>query len=119
MTEQKPTSRTSDDYGREALTDHTANAIYDVLVAEVGAAESDRGAFVHHQTKHEECVEWRFCGSLGFGGKFWRNGLWYVNCYSEDRTPERDKAMGKANALLAALYEKGSLCQAHPTEGQT
>lgn len=32
--------------------------------------------------------EFRFQGTLGFGGKFWSYG-WYVNCYSEDETPAR------------------------------
>ena len=54
------------------LTPDQANAVYDVLVQECGAAGGhDRESFVSQQTT-DEIAEWRFCGKLGFGGKFWR-----------------------------------------------
>lgn len=50
------------------------------------------------------CHEYRFCGSLGFGGKFYRfSPDFYVQCYPEDVTPERQKAIDKVNHLLKAL----------------
>lgn len=58
---------------------------------------------LHH---FPDCIEFRFVGSLGFGGKVWstsRDRPAYVNCYSEDETPERLKVIEQANARLAAL----------------
>ena len=48
--------------------------------------------------------EFRFQGSLGFGGKIYFNphrGL-YVSCYREDETPERNSAIERMNAWLDA-----------------
>lgn len=87
-----------------AITAEQANAIYDVLVAEVSAPEGQRDMFVYHQTAGR-CDEYRFGGTLGFGGKFWRtNGKWYVTCYPEDRTLERDRWIELTNARLAELH---------------
>lgn len=80
-----------------------ADVIYDVLVEEVGAREDDRETFVHMQTRDEGCREYRFMGSLGFGGKFWDSGDWWVGCYRENETPERLAAIERANARLSAL----------------
>jgi hypothetical protein len=45
--------------------------------------------------------EWRFQGSLGFGGKFFRDSNGYrVSCYPEDKTPERNAAISRANSRL-------------------
>lgn len=50
--------------------------------------------------------EWRFCGSLGFGGKFHFDGRRaYVSCYPEDHTPERMDAIASANRELAQIVE--------------
>lgn len=102
----------------DPLTSEQANAIYDVLVAECGAHEGGRSHFVYGETV-EFVPEWRFIGSLGFGGKFWRafgrgfNGVrsewverWYVNCYPEDETPERKAAIDRTNVLLENLRAK-------------
>ena len=63
--------------------------IYKILVEEVGADPRDADSFVRHFTS-PTAIEWRFCGTLGFGGKFYRNaGRYYVQCYREDETPER------------------------------
>jgi len=89
------------------LTVEQANAIYDVLVKECGACDygHDRESFVHRQIT-EEIPEWRFCGDLGFGGKFWRNcGRWYVTCYREDETPKRLAMIDAANESLGKLLE--------------
>jgi len=85
------------------MTEQQANAVYDILVRVCGASETERQSFVIHQTT-EDVTEWRFCGSLGFGGKFWHNaGRIYVNCYREDETPERLKCIEEANKSLGAL----------------
>ena len=94
-----------------ALNWQEAELIYDILVEECGAP--DRGAnfgerwqFVYYHTREQQYfpTEWRFIGSLGFGGKFWHehNG-WRVSCYREDETPERLACIKKANARLEAL----------------
>lgn len=91
------------------MNEKKANAIYDILVQECGAREDERPSFLFHQTA-EQVSEWRFCGKLGFGGKFWRQGgslftkeLIYVDCYKEDRTPERQAMIEAASKRLAAL----------------
>ena len=85
------------------MNDQKANAIFDILVKECGAFDDDRLGFVYNQTA-EPVSEWRFCGKLGFGGKFWRNnGKWYVNCYREDETPKRMKMIEAANKRLELL----------------
>jgi hypothetical protein len=88
--------------------DH-AEAIYDILIEVCGASadEDSRLSFVTHHTDsfHRE-GEWRFQGTLGFGGKFWRQrDRWYVNCYGEDETPERLETIKQANRRLQMLYD--------------
>lgn len=57
---------------------------------------------------HEVCNEYRFCGALGFGGKFRNNGnnnnTPYVDCYQEDETPERRAMIERANKRLTELF---------------
>ena len=66
------------------LTEEFANKVYDILVAEAGAnpRESDRADFIYQHCKAENgCLEYRFQGKLGFGGKYrssW-NGVTYYN----------------------------------------
>lgn len=89
------------------MTEPQANAIYDVLVREAGANESDRLSFVVYVTSSERWpLEFRFMGSLGFGGKFWltrHDPMYYVNCYREDETPERLATIERTNAALVAV----------------
>jgi len=96
------------------MTKEMANKVYDVLVEECGANDSDmwRDMFVSHHIK-DDCLwggvsEWRFQGLLGFGGKFWicTSRGWDVNYYREDATHERDQMMRKANERLDALYKE-------------
>jgi hypothetical protein len=90
---------------RVPLTVEQANAVYDILVRYAGASEHNRDDFVTIQT-HQPCTEYRFMGSLGFGGKFWRNdGRWYVSAYPEDiaAQPERERAIRLTNGPLAGL----------------
>ena len=89
---------------KSQMNEATANAIYDILVEECGAPMRNRRDFVYHQTD-SDIREWRFSGSLGFGGKFWRSDKWYVSYYQEHQTPERDAMERAANARLATLYE--------------
>lgn len=94
------------------LTPHEASAVYDILVAETGArpGEREKWSFVRYATAIAEWnhifVEWRFCGSLGFGGKFRFDGFEVpnVNCYREHETPERLAIIERANERLAALF---------------
>jgi hypothetical protein len=88
----------------EPLTAAQADAIYDVLVQHAGALEDERRHFVQVQTS-QPCAEFRFRGSLGFGGKFRRTrDRWYVDCYEEDTTPERERAIRITNAALDGLW---------------
>jgi len=85
------------------------NKVYDVLVEECQAYDEnyERANFVQQQSEKNHPMEWRFCGSLGFGGKFWRqSGELYVTCYKEDETPERLAAINKAKERLAKLAEE-------------
>lgn len=71
------------------FTKEQANRVYDVLVKYTGATEADRNDFVYHHTDAEHtCNEYRFCGHLGFGGKYWSQSN-NVTCYQEDMTNER------------------------------
>jgi hypothetical protein len=82
----------------------TANAIWDILEAICDAPQVGREAFVTHVTQ-TGLTEYRFGGSLGSGGKVWNH--WFrVTCYREDDTPERRKAMERANERLGKLYRK-------------
>ena len=85
-----------------------ANEVYDIIVEECRAPESERDNFVYHQTRAGFPREWRFGGVLGFGGKLWRNDeRVYVACYREDDTDEREAMMAKANERLAE-FAKGA-----------
>jgi hypothetical protein len=84
------------------MTEQRANAIYDILVKHAGARESSmRDGFVWHHAEND-CTEFRFMGSLGFGGKYYSREN-RVDCYSEDETPERRVAIGRTNAALAEV----------------
>lgn len=90
-----------------------------ILVEECGYRlhPHDGESFIHHVVAepgtdwHRVCNEYRFCGALGFGGKFRNNGnndnTPYVDCYQEDETPERRKMIERANTRLAALFRNG------------
>lgn len=89
-------------YNTKPMTEDKAKAVYQVLVEECGANSEDPLGFVAEFTSGEPCVEWRFQGSLGFGGKF-RYPKMTVDCYPEDETPERVQAIHAANKRLAVL----------------
>lgn len=88
----------------------TASAIYDILKEECHAREIHRADFIQDQAGDDPAREWRFIGSLGFGGKFRRvNGKWYVDCYREDENQLRMRAIDLANARLLLLQRSVEL----------
>jgi hypothetical protein len=97
------------------ITPAQANAAYDILIKYAGVRERRgvRYSFIHHVSCAEHPTdEYRFMGSLGFGGKF-RNNLNHgntphVDCYPEDETPERLKVIEATNAALAELFAEAS-----------
>lgn len=79
---------------------------YDILVEHAGAPAKDfwGESFIQAFVTRPLAMEWRFGGKLGFGGKFWRNdNRYYVSCYREDRTAERERTIEEVNRLLATL----------------
>lgn len=98
--------------GAEASEATVCEQVYYLLVAEAGALddEANRLQFQRWWERTEAGTtgsEFRFCGSLGFGGKFWkRHDRWSINCYGEDETPVRRATIERVNALLAQLRER-------------
>ena len=89
----------------DAITAAQANAIYDVLAQHADAREDRRDEFIFHLTRG--CEEFRFMGSLGFGGKLYvEPGGWRVGAYPEDikAYPDRQQVIDATNAALAGLY---------------
>ena len=74
--------------------------VYAVLFAECGAKLDEMSRFIATMD-----TEYRFQGFLGFGGKVYKrnDGSFYVDCYSEDRTSERQAIIDVANRRLSAL----------------
>ena len=81
----------------------TACQIYDILVATGCAEERDihREDFV--RAVSGDCREYRFIGTLGFGGKFYNDHAWRVSCYREDERPARVEAIKEASRRIAEL----------------
>jgi hypothetical protein len=90
-----------------------AEKIYDILCehagcyrAKEGETDLSRMSFIRYATEGT-WTEFRFGGSLGFGGKVWNNaGHWYVSCYYEDEGKKQTKIIGKTNAALDKLFEE-------------
>jgi hypothetical protein len=83
------------------LDEQVKSQIFDTLVEYAGAPESLWLQFMH---QWPQCVEFRFQGSFGFGGKVWSNGgTVYVNCYREDETSEMLETMALVNTKLRQL----------------
>lgn len=88
---------------------------WEILVEHAGASRNphDHRGFILScldNGKYDKLREYRFCGLLGFGGKFWRNdGRLYITCYPEDETPERRGIIEKVNALLAEITPEGGV----------
>lgn len=103
-----------------ALTEEVCGKIYDILVKYAGADEREdsKAEFIFsHTRKDYPSTEFRFCGDLGFGGKFRHDaclpvegknrlhGQWWVQCYREDATPGRLKLMEITNKALMKLED--------------
>lgn len=87
------------------LTDQQANGVYDLLVRLAGASNRafHRESFINAVTTRDDC-EYRFCGALGFGGKFFNmNGLWYVSADFFDLMNNEDMVI-RINQVNGALY---------------
>jgi hypothetical protein len=93
------------------ISEEVAHKIYDILVEITGIhvpedMDTDRMSFVRYATEGS-WTEFRFSYPLGFGGKVWNNaGRWYVGCYREDDTPEREAIIERTNAALAKLFKE-------------
>lgn len=82
------------------LTEAQVELVYDVLCTEAGASI----ALSDFKAHWPACNEFRFMGTLGFGGKVWSGRGTrppYVTCYPEDRTPERDQTISVVNQKLS------------------
>lgn len=93
------------------LTHDQAEQVYDVLQEYCGAQNAIRDDFVRYATREygpNETLEFRFCGELGLGGKFYStsDGRWIVTCYSEDETVGKRSAITAANIELAVLRKR-------------
>ena len=94
------------------LDEQQARAVYAILREQAGAGSGvdDEYSFVIEFTAEHPTNEWRFCGSLGFGGKF-RFPRMTVDCYPEDATDDRRATIGRTNERLAELraqFEKAT-----------
>jgi hypothetical protein len=98
----------------KSINSEIARKIYKVLTEEASAFDNEDhfNSFIYSQGKKPEkyndfggCVEYRFGGSLGFGGKFWNaNGRFYVSAYIENEGSNESKIIAKVNKLLKPLY---------------
>jgi hypothetical protein len=84
------------------------DSIYTIVVREACATESCLVDFIayHTDARGQRKSEWRFQGSLGYGGKFRRcpYGMRYsVDCYPEDETTERVDIMRCVDAMLSQM----------------
>jgi hypothetical protein len=85
------------------MSREAALTIYAYLMGKFDANGNDLLTFVNVATTQQH-GEWRFQGTLGFSGKFYFTpGRWYVDCYPEDDTPERRRAIDEANTQLRAI----------------
>jgi len=84
------------------LSEKKAKAVYEILVKVCSANENEEFDFIYHHTK-SGCNEWRFIGSLGFGGKYW-SGRNEISCYPEDLTTERERIIKIANEMLSKIF---------------
>lgn len=85
----------------KTMTEEKANKVYDILISLGNAREDDRDSFVYNHIT-SGCSEWRFCGNLGFGGKY-RASLNTVDCYPEDLTKERIIIIDKIDTELSKI----------------
>lgn len=79
--------------------------VYSILVNLGGAPEGMRDTFIYALCHEVPTKEWRFQGSLGFGGKY-RNETNTVDCNVEDESPKRLELIKQMNKELKKLEEK-------------
>jgi hypothetical protein len=114
--------RTRDE--RLAAREEFARKAMEILAACSFAIDDDamRYQFIRTVTGEERGfgLAFRFCGSLGFGGKFHLHSRdfnydhrlgdfdhrCYVSCYPEDRTPQREALIRETNARLSQLADE-------------
>jgi hypothetical protein len=85
-----------------------ADEVYNILVQYGEATEGDRASFVDSHSNHRqygECTEWRFCGNLGFGGKY-RSNTNTVDCYKEDLNEKKENTIKVINENLQLVAIK-------------
>ncbi len=75
------------------------DSTYSILVKHAGAIDSPMERHCFEVAIKGGCEEYRFIGTLGFGGKY-RPKRNEVDCYPEDRNPKRDAAIKATNAAL-------------------
>lgn len=98
----------------KSMTAEQAEQVYDILVREAKAPDGSwRQSFVLEFTGDRPTSEWRFCGSLGFGGKF-RFPRMTVDCYREDETPQALETISRTNAQLDELRQRWERAAAAP-----
>ena len=101
----------------QAIPEEVASKIWDILLEHTKLTRPEEGSDHYVYDTHRSSfvttavegrwTEWRFWGGLGFGGKVrFQNGRWYVDCYPEDVTPERQEIMDNTNAALSKLFEE-------------
>ena len=81
-------------------------AVWDTLVLHAGASDhvDHKDTFTIYASGRESVPEYRFQGSLGFGGKVrYLDGKWSVYCYPEDWTAERAAIIATTNDALAMV----------------
>lgn len=85
------------------LTQLQAEAVWAHLVDICGADKEGQADFVRAAQEKDgdyPSLEYRFQGSLGFGGKVYLDDPPRVSCYPEDETPARNKQIKSVNDLL-------------------
>lgn len=87
------------------LTADEIRQIFDILVAECDVRPDQ---FAMFEASWPKCVEYRFMGSLGGGGKIWWNpssqhAPVYVTCYPEDESNRRHDIVERVNEKLASF----------------
>lgn len=85
------------------LTEPQAQEIWGILCHHAGANPDQEEQFLYCVTNPESpCLEFRFQGHLGFGGKYWLETN-AVTCYPEDVTAETTRILEETNAALQGL----------------
>jgi hypothetical protein len=91
------------------ITPEQAARAFDILVRHAGARPDERELFVRSVSDpFSPAKEYRFCGHLGFGGKFYnsdnRNSRPHVSCYREHLDERTLAIIDETNARLRGLF---------------